>query len=190
MTGAGHKSGHAANVAEAHRKAELAREQEELLSSRKGKGRGEDELDAREVKLLDELRRSLTPQALLGRGGGALASTSGKSNSNNDARAKGIVTTAIPNRKSMLKKSAEVHAEKEEKREKKEKKKKKKREREEDEEEDEEEEEEERKEAKETTKAKTKTYLSKAERKRLKKMKQQQQQQQQQQRNATNNDNS
>ena len=183
MTGAGHKSGHAANVAEAHRKAELAREQEELLSSRKGKGRGEDELDAREVKLLDELRRSLTPQALLGRGGGALASTSGKSNSNNDARAKGIVTTAIPNRKSMLKKSAEVHAEKEEKREKKEKKKKKKREREEDEEE-EEEEEEERKEAKETTKAKTKTYLSKAERKRLKKMKQQQQ------RNATNNDNS
>ena len=187
MTGAGHKSGHAANVAEAHRKAELAREQEELLSSRKGKGRGEDELDAREVKLLDELRRSLTPQALLGRGGGALASTSGKSNSNNDARAKGIVTTAIPNRKSMLKKSAEVHAEKEEKR-KKEKKKKKKREREEDEEE--EEEEEERKEAKETTKAKTKTYLSKAERKRLKKMKQQQQQQQQQQRNATNNDNS
>jgi len=189
MTGAGHKSGHAANVAEAHRKAELAREQEELLSSRKGKGRGEDELDAREVKLLDELRRSLTPQALLGRGGGALASTSGKSNSNNDARAKGIVTTAIPNRKSMLKKSAEVHAEKEEKR-KKEKKKKKKREREEDEEEDEEEEEEERKEAKETTKAKTKTYLSKAERKRLKKMKQQQQQQQQQQRNATNNDNS
>jgi len=187
MTGAGHKSGHAANVAEAHRKAELAREQEELLSSRKGKGRGEDELDAREVKLLDELRRSLTPQALLGRGGGALASTSGKSNSNNDARAKGIVTTAIPNRKSMLKKSAEVHAEKEEKR-KKEKKKKKKREREEDEEE-EEEEEEERKEAKETTKAKTKTYLSKAERKRLKKMKQQQQQQQQQ-RNATNNDNS
>jgi len=183
MTGAGHKSGHAANVAEAHRKAELAREQEELLSSRKGKGRGEDELDAREVKLLDELRRSLTPQALLGRGGGALASTSGKSNSNNDARAKGIVTTAIPNRKSMLKKSAEVHAEKEEKRKKKEKKKKKKREREEDEEE-EEEEEEERKEAKETTKAKTKTYLSKAERKRLKKMKQQQQ------RNATNNDNS
>jgi len=183
MTGAGHKSGHAANVAEAHRKAELAREQEELLSSRKGKGRGEDELDAREVKLLDELRRSLTPQALLGGGGGALASTSGKSNSNNDARAKGIVTTAIPNRKSMLKKSAEVHAEKEEKREKKEKKKKKKREREEDEEE-EEEEEEERKEAKETTKAKTKTYLSKAERKRLKKMKQQQQ------RNATNNDNS
>ena len=181
MTGAGHKSGHAANVAEAHRKAELAREQEELLSSRKGKGRGEDELDAREVKLLDELRRSLTPQALLGRGGGALASTSGKSNSNNDARAKGIVTTAIPNRKSMLKKSAEVHAEKEEKRKKKEKKKKKKREREEDEEE---EEEEERKEAKETTKAKTKTYLSKAERKRLKKMKQQQQ------RNATNNDNS
>ena len=183
MTGAGHKSGHAANVAEAHRKAELAREQEELLSSRKGKGRGEDELDAREVKLLDELRRSLTPQALLGRGGGALASTSGKSNSNNEARAKGMITTAIPNRKSMLKKSAEVHAEKEEKR-KKEKKKKKKREREEDEEEDEEEEEEERKEAKETTKAKTKTYLSKAERKRLKKMKQQQQ------RNATNNDNS
>jgi hypothetical protein len=182
MTGAGHKSGHAANVAEAHRKAELAREQEELLSSRKGKGRGEDELDAREVKLLDELRRSLTPQALLGRGGGALASTSGKSNSNNDARAKGIVTTAIPNRKSMLKKSAEVHAEKEEKRKKeKKKKKKKKREREEDEED---EEEEERKEAKETTKAKTKTYLSKAERKRLKKMKQQQQ------RNATNNDNS
>ena len=182
MTGAGHKSGHAANVAEAHRKAELAREQEELLSSRKGKGRGEDELDAREVKLLDELRRSLTPQALLGGGGGALASTSGKSNSNNDARAKGIVTTAIPNRKSMLKKSAEVHAEKEEKRKKeKKKKKKKKREREEDEED---EEEEERKEAKETTKAKTKTYLSKAERKRLKKMKQQQQ------RNATNNDNS
>ena len=176
MTGAGHKSGHAANVAEAHRKAELAREQEELLSSRKGKGRGEDELDAREVKLLDELRRSLTPQALLGGGGGALASTSGKSNSNNDARAKGIVTTAIPNRKSMLKRTAEIHAEKEEKR-KKEKKKKKKRDREE-----EEEEEEERKEAK--TKTKTKTYLSKAERKRLKKMKQQQQ------RNATNNDNS
>ena len=178
MTGAGHKSGHAANVAEAHRKAELAREQEELLSSRKGKGRGEDELDAREVKLLDELRRSLTPQALLGGGGGALASTNGKSNNSNDARAKGIVTTAIPNRKSMLKRTAEIHAEKEEKR-KKEKKKKKKRDR----EEEEEEEEEERKEAK--TKTKTKTYLSKAERKRLKKKKQQQQQ-----RNATNSDNS
>ena len=164
MTGAGHKSGHAANVAEAHRKAELAREQEELLSSRKGKGRGEDELDAREVKLLDELRRSLTPQALLGRGGGALASTSGKSNNTNATRAKGIVTTAIPNRKSMLKSAEVVHAEKE----KKEKKKKKKRDR----EEEDEEEEEERKEAKETTK--TKTYLSRAERKRLKKKKQQQ----------------
>ena len=163
MTGAGHKSGHAANVAEAHRKAELAREQEELLSSRKGKGRGEDELDAREVKLLDELRRSLTPQALLGKGVGALASTSGKSNNTNATRAKGIVTTAIPNRKSMLKSAEVVHAEKE----KKEKKKKKKRDREE-----EDEDEEERKEAKETTK--TKTYLSKAERKRLKKKKQQQ----------------
>jgi len=164
MTGAGHKSGHAANVAEAHRKAELAREQEELLSSRKGKGRGEDELDAREVKLLDELRRSLTPQALLGRGVGALASTSGKSDNTNATRAKGIVTTAIPNRKSMLKSAEVVHAEKE----KKEKKKKKKRDR----EEEDEEEEEERKEAKETTK--TKTYLSRAERKRLKKKKQQQ----------------
>jgi hypothetical protein len=164
MTGAGHKSGHAANVAEAHRKAELAREQEELLSSRKGKGRGEDELDAREVKLLDELRRSLTPQALLGKGVGALASTSGKSNNTNATRAKGIVTTAIPNRKSMLKSAEVVHAEKE----KKEKKKKKKRDR----EEEDEEEEEERKEAKETTK--TKTYLSRAERKRLKKKKQQQ----------------
>ena len=165
MTGAGHKSGHAANVAEAHRKAELAREQEELLSSRKGKGRGEDELDAREVKLLDELRRSLTPQALLGKGVGALASTSGKSNNNNATRAKGIVTTAIPNRKSMLKSAEVVHAEKE----KKEKKKKKKRDRE------DEEDEEERKEAKETWETtKTKTYLSRAERKRLKKKKQQQ----------------
>jgi hypothetical protein len=170
MTGAGHKSGHAANVAEAHRKAELAREQEELLSSRKGKGRGEDELDAREVKLLDELRRSLTPQALLGRGVGALASTSGKSNDTNATRAKGIiVTTAIPNRKSMLKSAEVVHAEKE-KKEKKKKKKKKKKKR--DREEEEEDEDEERKEAKETTK--TKTYLSKAERKRLKKKKQQQ----------------
>ena len=165
MTGAGHKSGHAANVAEAHRKAELAREQEELLSSRKGKGRGEDELDAREVKLLDELRRSLTPQALLGKGVGALASTSGKSNNNNATRAKGIVTTAIPNRKSMLKSAEVVHAEKEKKEKKKKKKKR-------DREEEDEEEEEERKEAKETTK--TKTYLSKAERKRLKKKKQQQ----------------
>ena len=165
MTGAGHKSGHAANVAEAHRKAELAREQEELLSSRKGKGRGEDELDAREVKLLYELRRSLTPQALLGKGVGALASTSGKSYDN--ARAKGIIiTTAIPNRKSMLKSAEVVHAEKEKKEKKK---KKKKRDREE-----EDEDEEERKEAKETTKTKTKTYLSKAERKRLKKKKQQQ----------------
>ena len=165
MTGAGHKSGHAANVAEAHRKAELAREQEELLSSRKGKGRGEDELDAREVKLLDELRRSLTPQALLGKGVGALASTSGKSDNTNATRAKGIVTTAIPNRKSMLKSAEVVHAEKE----KKEKKKKKKRDRE------DEEDEEERKEAKETWETtKTKTYLSRAERKRLKKKKQQQ----------------
>ena len=166
MTGAGHKSGHAANVAEAHRKAELAREQEELLSSRKGKGRGEDELDAREVKLLDELRRSLTPQALLGKGVGALASTSGKSNNTNATRAKGIVTTAIPNRKSMLKSAEVVHAEKEKKEKKK---KKKKRDRE------DEEDEEERKEAKETWETtKTKTYLSKAERKRLKKKKQQQ----------------
>jgi len=166
MTGAGHKSGHAANVAEAHRKAELAREQEELLSSRKGKGRGEDELDAREVKLLDELRRSLTPQALLGKGVGALASTSGKSNNNNATRAKGIVTTAIPNRKSMLKSAEVVHAEKEKKEKKK---KKKKRDRE------DEEDEEERKEAKETWETtKTKTYLSRAERKRLKKKKQQQ----------------
>jgi len=166
MTGAGHKSGHAANVAEAHRKAELAREQEELLSSRKGKGRGEDELDAREVKLLDELRRSLTPQALLGKGVGALASTSGKSNNTNATRAKGIVTTAIPNRKSMLKSAEVVHAEKEKKEKKK---KKKKRDRE------DEEDEEERKEAKETWETtKTKTYLSRAERKRLKKKKQQQ----------------
>jgi len=166
MTGAGHKSGHAANVAEAHRKAELAREQEELLSSRKGKGRGEDELDAREVKLLDELRRSLTPQALLGRGVGALASTSGKSDNTNATRAKGIVTTAIPNRKSMLKSAEVVHAEKEKKEKKK---KKKKRDRE------DEEDEEERKEAKETWETtKTKTYLSRAERKRLKKKKQQQ----------------
>ena len=166
MTGAGHKSGHAANVAEAHRKAELAREQEELLSSRKGKGRGEDELDAREVKLLDELRRSLTPQALLGKGVGALASTSGKSDNTNATRAKGIVTTAIPNRKSMLKSAEVVHAEKEKKEKKK---KKKKRDRE------DEEDEEERKEAKETWETtKTKTYLSRAERKRLKKKKQQQ----------------
>jgi hypothetical protein len=166
MTGAGHKSGHAANVAEAHRKAELAREQEELLSSRKGKGRGEDELDAREVKLLDELRRSLTPQALLGRGVGALASTSGKSNNTNATRAKGIIiTTAIPNRKSMLKSAEVVHAEKEKKEKKKKKKKR-------DREEEDEDEDEERKEAKETTK--TKTYLSRAERKRLKKKKQQQ----------------
>jgi len=166
MTGAGHKSGHAANVAEAHRKAELAREQEELLSSRKGKGRGEDELDAREVKLLDELRRSLTPQALLGKGVGALASTSGKSNNTNATRAKGIVTTAIPNRKSMLKSAEVVHAEKEKKEKKK---KKKKRDRE------DEEDEEERKAAKETWETtKTKTYLSRAERKRLKKKKQQQ----------------
>ena len=166
MTGAGHKSGHAANVAEAHRKAELAREQEELLSSRKGKGRGEDELDAREVKLLDELRRSLTPQALLGKGVGALASTSGKSNNTNATRAKGIVTTAIPNRKSMLKSAEVVPAEKEKKEKKK---KKKKRDRE------DEEDEEERKEAKETWETtKTKTYLSRAERKRLKKKKQQQ----------------
>jgi nucleolar protein 58 len=165
MTGAGHKSGHAANVAEAHRKAELAREQEELLSSRKGKGRGEDELDAREVKLLDELRRSLTPQALLGKGVGALASTSGKSNDTNATRAKGIVTTAIPNRKSMLKSAEVVHAEKEKKEKKKKKKKR-------DREEEDEDEDEERKEAKETTK--TKTYLSRAERKRLKKKKQQQ----------------
>jgi len=57
MTGAGHKSGHAANVAEAHRKAELAREHEEATKSKQGSANRV--LDVKETKLLDELRKSL-----------------------------------------------------------------------------------------------------------------------------------
>ena len=82
--GAGHKSGHAANVAEAHRKAELAREHEEATKSKRGSANRV--LDVKETKLLDELRKSLTPMMVRLVDGGAVA-------------------TAIPNRKHMLKKT-------------------------------------------------------------------------------------
>tara|TARA_B100000073_G_scaffold36368_1_gene27338 strand:+ start:6460 stop:7014 length:555 start_codon:yes stop_codon:yes gene_type:complete len=82
--GAGHKSGHAANVAEAHRKAELAREHEEATKSKQGSANRV--LDVKETKLLDELRKSLTPMMVRLVDGGAVA-------------------TAIPNRKHMLKKT-------------------------------------------------------------------------------------
>ena len=82
--GAGHKSGHAANVAEAHRKAELAREHEEATKSKRGSANRV--LDVKETKLLDELRKSLTPMMVRQVDGGAVA-------------------TAIPNRKHMLKKT-------------------------------------------------------------------------------------
>ena len=52
--GVTHKSGHAATVAEAHRKAELARYHYEDTKAKELK-----ELDKKEVKLLDELRKSL-----------------------------------------------------------------------------------------------------------------------------------
>ena len=52
--GGTHKSGHAATVAEAHRKAELARDHYEDTKAKELK-----ELDKKEVKLLDELRKSL-----------------------------------------------------------------------------------------------------------------------------------
>ena len=52
--GGTHKSGHAATVAEAGRKAELAREYYEDTKAKELK-----ELDKKEVKLLDELRKSL-----------------------------------------------------------------------------------------------------------------------------------
>ena len=52
--GGTHKSGHAATVAEAHRKAELARDYYEDTKAKELK-----ELDKKEVKLLDELRKSL-----------------------------------------------------------------------------------------------------------------------------------
>ena len=81
--GAGHKSGHAANVAEAHRKAELAREHEEATKSKRGSANRV--LDVKETKLLDELRKSLTPMVRRVDGGS--------------------VATAIPNRKHMLKKT-------------------------------------------------------------------------------------
>ena len=79
--GAGHKSGHAANVAEAHRKAELAREHEEATKTKRGSANRV--LDVKETKLLDELRKSLTPMVRRVDGGS--------------------VATAIPNRKHMLK---------------------------------------------------------------------------------------
>ncbi len=82
--GAGHKSGHAANVAEAHRKAELAREHEEATKSKRGSANRV--LHVKETKLLDELRKSLTPMMVRLVDGGAVA-------------------TAIPNRKHMLKKT-------------------------------------------------------------------------------------
>ena len=82
--GAGHKSGHAANVAEAHRKAELAREHDEATKSKRGSANRV--LDVKETKLLDELRKSLTPMMVRQVDGGAVA-------------------TAIPNRKHMLKKT-------------------------------------------------------------------------------------
>ena len=81
--GAGHKSGHAANVAEAHRKAELAREHEEATKSKQVSANRV--LDVKETKLLDELRKSLTPMVRRVDGGS--------------------VATAIPNRKHMLKKT-------------------------------------------------------------------------------------
>ena len=52
--GGTHKSGHAATVAEASRKAELARDHYEDTKAKELK-----ELDKKEVKLLDELRKSL-----------------------------------------------------------------------------------------------------------------------------------
>ena len=52
--GGTHKSGHAATVAEAGRKAELARDYYEDTKAKELK-----ELDKKEVKLLDELRKSL-----------------------------------------------------------------------------------------------------------------------------------
>ena len=52
--GGSHKSGHAATVAEAGRKAELARDYYEDTKAKELK-----ELDKKEVKLLDELRKSL-----------------------------------------------------------------------------------------------------------------------------------
>ena len=52
--GGTHKSGHAATVAEAGRKAELARDYYEDTKAKELK-----ELDKNEVKLLDELRKSL-----------------------------------------------------------------------------------------------------------------------------------
>ena len=52
--GGTHKSGHAATVAEAGRKAELARDYYEATKAKELK-----ELDKKEVKLLDELRKSL-----------------------------------------------------------------------------------------------------------------------------------
>lgn len=51
--GGTHKSGHAATVAEASRKAELARDHYEDTKAKELK-----ELDKKEVKLLDELRKS------------------------------------------------------------------------------------------------------------------------------------
>ena len=52
--GGTHKSGHAATVAEASRKAELVRDHYEDTKAKELK-----ELDKKEVKLLDELRKSL-----------------------------------------------------------------------------------------------------------------------------------
>ena len=80
--GAGHKSGHAANVAEAHRKAELAREHERRNRSKFPRTASW----TSKTKLLDELRKSLTPMMVRLVDGGAVA-------------------TAIPNRKHMLKKT-------------------------------------------------------------------------------------
>lgn len=143
--GGTHKSGHAATVAEAGRKAELARDYYEDTKAKELK-----ELDKKEVKLLDELRKSLK------------------------------TTDSIPNRTSMLMKRIQRGKEdKEEDNRRKEgvlRTKTKGRDRDDD---GEKEEKETMILRDEKTKTKTKTYVSKADRKRLKKRRREEQQKEQ-----------
>jgi hypothetical protein len=143
--GGTHKSGHAATVAEAGRKAELARDYYEDTKAKELK-----ELDKKEVKLLDELRKSLK------------------------------TTDSIPNRTSMLMKRIQRGKEdKEEDNRRKEgvlRTKTKGRDRDDDREK---EEKETMILRDEKTKTKTKTYVSKADRKRLKKRRREEQQKEQ-----------
>ena len=143
--GGTHKSGHAATVAEAGRKAELARDYYEDTKAKELK-----ELDKKEVKLLDELRKSLkTTDSIPNRTSMLMKRIQrGKEDKEEDNRRKeGVLRTKTKGRDrddDREKEETETMILRDEK-----------------------------------TKTKTKTYVSKADRKRLKKRRREEQQKEQ-----------